>query len=73
MYHHPARDLVVVAHVDDFLVCGNSEQLIALREEIKNKYDCDGDILGDGAEEAREILFLGRRLIWRRWARVARG
>ena len=31
MYYHPGRDLVVVAHVDDFLVCGCRDELISLK------------------------------------------
>ena len=64
MYYHPGRDLVVVAHVDDFLVCGSRKELITLRTEIKDCYDCDGDILGDDSDDQSEITFLGRRLVW---------
>ena len=53
MYYHPARDLVVVAHVDDFLGCGASDEPVALKEEIKQRYECDGKILGDEAGETR--------------------
>ena len=64
LYYHPARDLVVVAHVDDILVCGSRQELILLRAEIKKRYDCHGDILGDDPADQREISFLGRRLVW---------
>ena len=65
MYYHPARDLVVVAHMDDFRVCGSSHELVVLKEDIKQRYECDGEILGDEDGETREISFLGRWLIWR--------
>ena len=64
LYWHPDRDLLVVAHVDDFLVSGGREELSSLRLEFKRRCNCDGDILGDGKGELSENKFLGRRLIW---------
>ena len=56
---------MVVAHVDDFLVCGCRDELISLKAEIKGRYDCDGEMLGDEDGDSLEISFLGRRLLWK--------
>ena len=63
VYHHSERDLLVVAHVDDFLVSGPRHELLALKNEIRRRYDCDGDVLGDEEGDVSEISFLGRRLV----------
>ena len=54
VYSHPQTRLRVVAHVDDFLVSGCRRELVALKEEFQQRFDCDGDILGD--EEVRRGL-----------------
>ena len=61
-YHHARRDLVVVAHVDDFLVSGPLEELARLRAELKGHFDCDGEVLGDGPDEVSKVSFLGRTI-----------
>ena len=34
---HPVRDIRVVTHVDDFLVAGEREDLLSLRDEMSKK------------------------------------
>ena len=62
VYYHEDRDLVVVAHVDDFLVSGPHGELERLKAEIQAFYDCEGDILGDDPGDKKELSFLGRSL-----------
>ena len=62
VYYHEDRDLVVVAHVDDFLVSGPHGELERLKAEIQASYDCEGDVLGDDPGDKKELSFLGRSL-----------
>ena len=62
LYYHPERDLLVVAHVDDLLVSGPHEELVSLRQAIRERFECGGDILGDEVGDVSEISFLGRRI-----------
>ena len=39
MYHHPDKDIVVVVHVDDFLVTGDGEMLEALYHELSKRFE----------------------------------
>ena len=64
VYRHPETDVVVVAHVDDFLACGDKAALLALETQLQNNIECDGEIFGSGSDEARELKFLGRRIAW---------
>ena len=67
VYWNRRRQLRVVAHVDDFLVTGPKQELIRLRSDSKRDYDVDGDIIGPGADEAREGKFLGRMVRYCSW------
>ena len=64
VYFHPEKEVVAVAHVDDFLMSGDQAVLLELRRELQSRYECDGDMLGPGRDEVREISFLGRRIRW---------
>ena len=64
VYRHPVSDVVVVAHVDDFLACGDKAALVALKAQLQSNFECDGEILGGGDDEVRELKFLGRRIAW---------
>ena len=62
-YAHESNGMLIVAHVDDFLVLGTHGQLVSLVSDLKSGgYECSGQILGDGEEEVREIKFLGRTI-----------
>lgn len=60
VFFNRATGVRVVSHVDDFLCSGPKAGLIELRNLLKANYEVDGDILGLGADEAREGKFLGR-------------
>ena len=62
-YAHLASGMLIVAHVDDFLVLGRREELVSLRDGLKSEgYDCSGDILGPGPGDVSELKFLGRTI-----------
>ena len=46
VFVHPVRDLRVVTHVDDFLVAGELEELLWLRDEMSNKYELKVQLAG---------------------------
>ena len=62
VYHHPVRKMQIVSHVDDFLCGGDAEDLRWLRQQLKEGYDVDGDILGLRAGESADGKFLGRTI-----------
>ena len=49
VYWHDAKQLMIVAHVDDLLVGGATSDLRWLRTELKKTYDINGEIL-EGAQ-----------------------
>ena len=63
VYFHPGRDVLVVAHVDDFRACGGQRELQDLKSELQSRFDCGSDMLGPGEHKTKEITFLGRK--WR--------
>ena len=62
MYVHPELQIVIVAHVDDFLVLGQAGQLRDLIKTLQKDYKCSGKIVGrhEGCQD--ELHFLGERL-----------
>ena len=62
IYFNSLLDVTIVAHVDDFLACGTVESLLQLRTDLKQRFDCSGDILGDAPGQIPELTFLGRRI-----------
>ena len=62
VYSHPKRTVVIVAHVDDFLVQGTVSELRMLLSDLQRDYECTGQILGNG-EGCQDVLkFLGRTI-----------
>ena len=62
MYVHPELNIVIVAHVDDFLVLGSEDQLRELITKLQVSYECSGQILGSHAGCQPELKFLGRTI-----------
>ena len=54
----------MVAHVDDLLASGDNEDLLELRQELQERFECDGDLLGLGGDEVQSLSFLGRTIRW---------
>ena len=55
VYVHHAHQVRVVAHVDDFLVTGPKVHLLAFRDQLKREFEVDGDVLGPGPDEVKEV------------------
>ena len=53
MFAHSVRDLRVVAHVDDFLVSGEYQDLAWFRDEMAKKYELKVQIAGWEQEDER--------------------
>ena len=63
-YAHDERGVLVVAHVDDFLLCGERSQLEWVYGKLSETWELKRAVLGPGADESREITFLGRTITW---------
>ena len=62
VYHHPGSHMMIVAHVDDFLVLGKESELRDLLKGLQKDYECDGQILGYSSNCHSELKFLGRQI-----------
>ena len=60
VFTHRERDLRVAAHVDDFLLSGEMQDLSWLRDRLKEKYELKVQVAGWERGDARELSFLGR-------------
>ena len=60
LYHHRARDIFVVAHVDDFLCAGGPEDLLWVQEELERTFELTYKLIGPGLS----ATFLGRTIAW---------
>merc|ERR1711873_157228 len=58
--YHPEKDVVVVVHVDDFLVTGDREILEALYNELSKKFEIKRKMLS--LEDDLETTYLNRTL-----------
>ena len=59
VFVHPVRDIRLVTHVDDFLVAGEREDLIWLRDELSKKYELKVQMAGWDEGDDTELTFLG--------------
>ena len=62
VFYHRERDMLVVTHVDDFLVSGNRSDLKWLHQMIEKEFEIKGEILGNRPGESRDASFLGRTI-----------
>lgn len=62
MYVNPQSGMMIVAHVDDFLIYGTTQELEELLRDLQQGYECSGQILGEGVGQVQELKFLGRRI-----------
>ena len=62
MYAHPELNIVIAAHVDDFLVLGTEDQLRELIKELQVNYECSGQVLGIHEGCQPELICLGRTI-----------
>ena len=59
---NPSTRVILVAHVDDFLIHGEKVRLFRLLGDMKEMYPCGGEILGPGEYEVLQLKYLGRRV-----------
>ena len=64
LYYHKQRDIHCVAHVDDFLVGGDREQLDWFIRVLGEQFEIKSEILGSDKDEVRSAKFLGRTIRW---------
>ena len=56
------NNLTVLTHVDDFLCGGKKGDLIWLHSMLAEEFELKAEMLGDLADEQKEITFLGRTI-----------
>ena len=62
-FSHPSSGVLVVARVDELLVLGRRADLLALRNGLATEgYEVTGSILGKGADDVKQLKFLGRTI-----------
>ena len=64
LFCHPQRSLKCLVHGDDFVVSGESTDLVWMRNELESKLEIDTAILGDGPGMSKEVNILNRKLRW---------
>ena len=62
VYVHPGSGMMIVAHVDDFLVLGTDIELRDLLRGLQQEFEGGGKILGYGTGCQVELKFLGRTI-----------
>ena len=62
VYVHPATGMLIVAHVDDFLVLGTKPELKGFLVGLQKDFECTGDILGYDDSDVQVLKFLGRTI-----------
>ena len=60
LYYHQARDIFVVAHVDDFLCSGKVADIQWMKTELEKKFGLTSQIIGPG----QSGNYLGRKILW---------
>ena len=58
VFHHPARQIYLCAHVDDLLLTGPESELLWAREHLAVEFELKGDILKEG----EMVKYLGRHI-----------
>ena len=64
VYYHRTEKILVVVHVDDFLISGTESQLKWIREALGQKYDVEGMKIGKSARDEHVMKFLNRTIHW---------
>ena len=61
LYYHKARDIWIVAHVDDFLCSGEPVDLFWVKGELEKRFGITTQMIGPGEHG----VYLGRKIQWR--------
>jgi hypothetical protein len=61
VFYHPGRDIALAVHGDDFTFCGVEEDLLWIRDRMREWFDVKiRGLLGPGEGGDKEIVILGR-------------
>ena len=63
VFHHKARGMVVVVHVDDFLCSGEEKDLEWLYDTLRQKYDLKKSVLESSSDDIM-VRYLNRTIRW---------
>ena len=64
VYIHDVRGILLVVHVDDFLISGDPESLEWLFDALSAEWDLKRCVLSSSPNDAHETSYLNRRLKW---------
>ena len=64
MYIHDAKEILLVIHVDDFLVAAIHDALDWVYKEVSKVYELKKKIVSSAPEDAHETTYLNRKLKW---------
>ena len=59
---HSETGMIIVAHVDDFLVLGPRDGLFSLLAGLQKDYECTGIVLGCEQGDVQSFKFLSRTI-----------
>ena len=63
-FHHPALDISLLVHGDDFVAVARSKGRQHLSQALRSHYEVKEKTLGPGVGEEEELRILGRTLAW---------
>ena len=61
---HDAKEILLVIHVDDFLVAAIHDALDWVYKEVSKVYELKKKIVSTAPEDAHETTYLNRKLKW---------
>ena len=64
VYIHDAKEILLVIHVDDFLVVASQDALDWVYKEVSKVYELKKKIISSAPEDAHETTYLNRKLKW---------
>ena len=66
LFYHPAKDLAMAVHGDDFVACGYAEDLTWVSEYLAKCFEIKvRAVLGGEEGDDKEVVMLGRTVRWR--------
>lgn len=64
VYVHEQKEMMLVVHVDDFLISGDEDALVWVYEELSKKYELKKTIISSSPHDAHETRYLNRKIRW---------
>ena len=64
VFVHVERDTLLTLHVDDFLVSAEEDQLVWLRDSLKQHYELKAQIIGPEDHLGKSVEYLQRTIKW---------